>query len=324
VIRVFADQFTVKKNPSEFSAEPAADCPEPEITTLDPMAAGDIRSITTIIESREGELNGFKTVDQLDKYHSCLLSGKSKQAQQEKYEDKYRYVIEKATKSLGVPMALLTCLCGRESMFKASATSSTSVTGICQNTSANLSDVQKWISRKGSNLQRQWKNFLGEIGDRLEHSDCKNGKLTPDLVNRCPALGFGAAAVYLKYAYSRIEGTGNIGQLSWNATSLEALVTMAAAYNVGVGRGLNLKKLSQKKWEKAILAETCKKDGNGKFEELKGHIVALRSCLLADNWLDHQGKPLGGECREYNTPEALKRQKAKLAKFEASLPSCKK
>jgi hypothetical protein len=49
-------------------------------------------------------------------------------------------------------------------------------------------------------------------------------------------------------------------------------------------------------------------------------MVALRSCMQENNWLDHQGNPLGGECEPMNTIETLLVETSRLDNFLAGLP----
>jgi hypothetical protein len=108
----------------------------------------------------------------------------------------------------------------------------------------------------------------------------------------------------------------------WSANGLDTLVTLAASYNVGVGfTDKALRHAQRQSWGRKLLNSTCDKFGAAKFKEVKGHMLSLRSCMKEDSWLDHQGKPLRGECEMDELTE--RNQLRSLAAYEGSLPgSC--
>lgn len=269
--------------------------------------------------------NKLKSVEGLEKYHSCLLSQPWEKKQNQVYKDKYRHVMQHAATSFSVPLPLLTCLCGRESRFKTDAVSSTSVKGLCQTTARTLKDVEKW-RREIPEVKQAWAGFVDRLDSTLEHKDCATAKITSETIARCPSLGFGAASIYLLYANARVEKNERFKNVSWQTHDLESLITISAAYNVGVElTDKALTDVNKQKWQRTLLNSTCsqfskdKKRAKSKFKELKEHMIALRSCLQEDNWLDHQGKPLKAECKMSEAME--KHQLARLAKFEGSIPT---
>lgn len=269
--------------------------------------------------------NKLKSAESLEKYHSCLLSNPWEKKQNEIYKTKYRHVLQEAATTFDVPLALLTCLCGRESRFQADAVSSTSVKGLCQTTGRTLMDVEKW-RKTIPEVGERWKRFVTDLGKKLEDPSCAQAPINSETIARCPSLGFGAASIYLLYANSRVEKNQRFKNVQWQAHGLENLVTIAASYNVGVElTDRALQDVQSAKWQRTLLSATCKqfsKNKNrakAKFKELKNHMVALRSCLQEDNWLDHHGKPLKAEC---SMEEAkVSQQKQRLARFEATIPT---
>jgi hypothetical protein len=325
VLRVFADQFEIQpKEAPPAVPEEVGDCEYDAAETLDPDIEAGMTSILRVIQSDYAKMNGFKQIGHLEKYHRCLLTGKGKKNQYDNYVTRYREIIEDASEAFKLPMALLTCSCGRESMFDASAESHTNVKGICQNVGASLEDVNRWIQIDGSEIQKRWRKFIQLLGDKIEFKSCLRAELSQRTVEHCPSLGLGAASVYYSYLYKEATEEDSIGRASWDSKSLDTLITLAAANNVGPARVKALHGKKKEKWAKALLAETCKKDGVGKFNEVKSHMLALHSCLLDGSWLDHQGRPLGGECQKLNTPESVAEQQAERAAFASRLPSsCK-
>lgn len=328
VLQVFPEDFqfqpvnAVTKKAAAPVPAAAVDCQEPVMQTMDPDVAAGMTSIFRILESDDAQSNGFKQIGHLEKYHRCLLTGKKNQY--DNYVTRYRDIIENASEAFGLPMALLTCSCGRESLFDAKATSHTNVKGICQNVGASLEDVSRWINIKGSAVQKRWKRFLTLLGDKIEYKSCLRAELSQRTVEHCPSLGLGAAAVYYSYLYKEATEEESIGNASWDSKSLDTLITLAAANNVGPARVKALQGKKKDKWAKALLAETCKKDGVAKFNEVKDHMLALHSCLIDGSWLDHQGKPLAGECSKLNGPESLAKQQSARAAFAGRLlNSCK-
>lgn len=307
-----AEAPVIKPTPAEIG-----DCKDPVVQTLDPDVTAGMTSIFRILESDDAQNNGFKQIGHLEKYHRCLLTGKKNQY--DNYVTRYREIIEDASSAFGLPMALLTCSCGRESLFDAKATSHTNVKGICQNVGASLQDVNRWISIKGSKVQERWKRFLSLLGNKIESKSCLTAGLSQQAVERCPSLGLGAAAVYYSYLYKEATEEESIGSASWDSKSLDTLITLAAANNVGPARVKSLRGKKKDKWAKALLAETCQKDGLGKFKEVKAHMLALHSCLIDGSWLDHQGKPLGGECARNNDPVSVAKQQGARAAFAGRL-----
>lgn len=325
ILRVYANQFEFQKKeaPAPAPAE-LADCAEEQEETLDPDIAAGMSSILRIIESDYAQMYGFKQIGHLEKYHRCLLTGAGKKNQYDNYVSRYREIIEDASTAFKLPMALLTCSCGRESMFDAKAVSHTNVRGICQNIGPSLSDVNRWINIKGSEIQKRWQHFLQLLGDKIEYKSCLRAELNQRTVEHCPSLGLGAASVYFSYLYKEATEEESIGKASWDSKHLETLITLAAANNVGPARLKAIHGKKRERWAKALLKETCDKDGAGKFEEVREHMLSLHSCLMEGSWLDHQGKPLAGECKRLNTPESVAAQKADRAAFAAQLPSsCK-
>ena len=281
--------------------------------------------IVVLINDMVASENNLKNLENVEKYHSCLLSNPWEKKQNEIYKQKYRHSIQEAAHAFDVPLPLLTCLCGRESRFKNQATSHTGVKGLCQTTGNTLKDIEKWRTTIPE-VSKAWEYFVKGLGKDLENPGCAKAKLTPETLAVCPSLGFGAAAIYLQYANSRIEKNEKFKNVNWQARDLETLVTIAASYNVGVElTDKALDSVNKNKWQRTLLSATCqqfskdKSRAKAKFKELKGHMVALRSCIQDDNWLDHHGKPLKAECTK---SEAINQhQKSRLARFEASIPT---
>lgn len=269
--------------------------------------------------------NKLKTADQIEKYHRCLLSGKSERSQGKSYDELYKHQIAVATESFNVPVGMLTCLCGRESRFDArSANGESSARGICQAMSDSLSDVKRWISEIPA-LKNSWQGYLGRLGKRLEHADCATSPLNAELLMRCPSLGLGVASVYLSYVYSRVEKSGSLTKNQWDAQGLETIVSVAGSYFAGPGfADKALKSKNRAAWPASLMESQCnfakekKKDQawvNTRLNTLRNHMVSVRNCVQADNWLDHQGKPLRGECESSGSAA----QQKELDKFRASL-----
>jgi hypothetical protein len=272
--------------------------------------------------------NKLKPADQIEKYHRCLLSDKSERAQGKSYDELYKYQIAVATENFNVPVGMLTCLCGRESRFDAhSANDESSARGICQAMSESLADVKKWIT-VNPEIKAKWTAYVARLGKRLEHADCATSPLSAEVLMRCPSLGLGVASVYLTYVYSRVEKGS--AKDDWNAQGLNTLVAVAGSYFAGPGFASRaLKKGSGRgRWPAALMESQCeyakekKKTQawvNTRLNTLRNHMVSIRNCVQADNWLDHQGKPMHGECESPGHANQLK----ELEKFRASLPmSC--
>jgi hypothetical protein len=281
-------------------------------------------AIVVLINDLVAAENNLKTLESVEKYHGCLLSQPWEKEQNKIYKQKYRHSLQQAADSFQVPLPLLTCLCGRESRFKKAAVSNTGVKGLCQTTGNTLIDIEKWRSTIPE-VNKAWNDFVSGLGKDLEQPWCAKAKLNSQTLAACPSLGFGAGAIYLQYANSRVEKNERFKNVHWQTHELDTLVTLAAAYNLGVGLTVKaLRDVNKNKWQRTLLNATCQqfsKDkvrAKSKFKELKGHMVALRSCLQEDNWLDHHGNPLGGECTM--DERAIQHQKSRLARFEATIP----
>jgi hypothetical protein len=328
------DNFIVHR--SDFMLPPSqptsrTEIPCPEALPQSPLSAhyysGRGNPIALLIQDFQASENNQKTPQEIEKYHRCLLGSQREQARRDAYSQSFRFQIEEASVTFGVPLGLLTCLCGRESRFQANAQSETGAKGLCQATDANLIDVEKW-RREIPAIREAYNSYVQKLGNRLEDRSCANAPLSKSLLVRCPSLAFAAASIYLSYGYSRIEGNTRFRDLHWTGQGLGTLVTVAAAYNVGVPfTDRALRSASQNRRENALLLSTCERwgrsedAGRSKFRELRGHMLSLRACLKQDVWLDHQGRPLGGEC----TPSALSlaNSRASMERFSRTIPeSC--
>jgi hypothetical protein len=270
--------------------------------------------------------NKLKTADQIEKYHGCLLSGKHEARQSRSYQASYRYLIAIANESFNVPIAMLTCLCGRESRFEATeASEESSAKGICQALNESLADVNRWRASVPA-LKSDWEGYVRRLGTRLEHSDCASAPLTHETLMRCPSLGLGVASVYLKYVYSRVE-KAPLSDSAFQMQGLNSLVTVAGSYYAGPGLAAKAlaKSRNRAAWPRALADEVCvdakakNRDDAWIFKRLsilRNHMVAVRNCMQDGNWLDHQGKPLRGECASPDTPAQLQA----LEKFKAGIP----
>lgn len=289
---------------------------------------GRDNAIGLLINDHIAEQNKLKTTDQIEKYHACLLSGKKEARQGQDYLTSYRYLIAAASESFNVPIAMLTCLCGRESRFDARAASGHSdARGICQALGASLADVNRWRTTIPG-LKRDWEDYVRRIHARLEDPSCATAPVTHDTLMRCPSLGLGVASLYLRFAYSRVE-KGSFGQGSWDTSTLATLTTVAGAYFAGPGLATKAlaKTRDRARWHKALMSEVCfdaKERGrtrewtHTRLSQLRNHMSSVRNCMQADNWLDHQGAPLKGECAMAASHAAQQLQA--LEKFRGSIP----
>lgn len=91
-------------------------------------------------------VGSFKNSDELEWYTNVYRKGCSLK-HHKKYVKEYRKYIAAASKSFGVPEALLTCVLFRESQFDPTAESSTGVQGIAQMTASNVSYINGIIKR---------------------------------------------------------------------------------------------------------------------------------------------------------------------------------
>lgn len=289
---------------------------------------GRDNGIGLLINDWIAEQNKLKTADQIEKYHACLLSGKKEARQGQDYLSSYRYLIAAASESFNVPIAMLTCLCGRESRFDARASSDHSdARGICQALGASLADVNRWRTTIPG-LRRDWEDYVQRIRARLEHPSCASAPVTHETLMRCPSLGLGVASLYLKFAYARVE-KARFGDGSWDASSLPTLTTVAGAYFAGPGLASKAlaKTRNRAAWHRALMSEVCfdaKDKGktrewtHTRLSQLRNHMSSVRNCMQADNWLDHQGQPLKGECAMATSHAAQQLQA--LEKFRGSIP----
>lgn len=319
-IQVLASEFERRDR----GASPAAageECPPPE-----PSAAaaysGRSSALVYLLNDINAEAHDVKTVAEIERYHSCLLAGKGNAKRNKAYGDRYRYMIGEAAAVSDVPISLLTCLCGRESMFDLGSVSDRGVKGLCQTTGGVLADVNDW-RKKYPSAREEFNAYVAKIGGRIEHPSCakKDLQLTRDVISRCPSLSFIVASIYLKYGYNRIENnTVAYTKIHWMAHDMDTTATLAGGYNVGMQlMARSLKEQGRENWGRALLAGTCGHFGRAKAEEARGQMMSIRSCLESGNWLDHQGKPLAGEeCAQ--TPAALANQQAKFENYEKSLP----
>jgi hypothetical protein len=275
--------------------------------------------------------NKLKPFDKVEKYHRCLLNNKREQGNAGKYEERYRHLIETARESFGVPVGLLTCLCGRESRFNATEQNKeSSAKGICQAMSGSLADVERWRSSIPT-LKTYWKSFVNRLGKQLEDPSCMGQPLSHEILMRCPSLGIGVAAIYLNYVYSNVERSKTFADINWESQSLNTLTSVAGSYFLGPGTAMRaFKKTSNRsEWPQALARQVCEDSNTAKvkltpkqLEErlatLQNHMAAIRNCMQNDNWLDHQGKPMGGECAM--SPEQIANNTQDMNRFRASLP----
>ncbi len=311
------------------AAEPKNDCPSCGNVTKHKYSDRD-NAIGLLINDMNASDNKLKTADQIEKYHRCLLSSKTERSQSRSYEDSYRHQIAVANESFNVPIGMLTCLCGRESRFDArSSAGESSARGICQALSESLSDVKRWIATIPA-LKTSWEAYVARLGNKIEHPDCATQPLSSEVLMRCPSLGLGVASVYLSYVYSRVEKGGTLTKNQWDAQGLNTIVAVAGSYFAGPGfADKAMKKSSNRaRWPAALMEEQCvfakEKNKDQKWIDtrlstLRNHMVSIRNCVQADNWLDHQGKAMQGECASPTHAQRLQ----ELEQFRASLPmSC--
>lgn len=309
---------------------------ERKASALESYRRGD--PVSVLLDDLMIENTGIKSSDDIDRYHLCLLSQSSREkSQRQKYYENYRAMIAFANRSFRVPIGLLTCTCGRESRFAADAKNG-GATGVCQATGSFLTEVNKWISRPGP-IQNEWRSYLESLEGRLESPSCRNLPITKEMIARCPSLGLGTSAIYLRHIFARFEGKRDdqMREEDWARQSVESFAVASGAYNVGVTFADNVLEgvVDRKRWPQELLRKTCQSwlvrsedprkrknelaRAEGKFGELKNHLVALRNCLQKDNYLDHQGKPMGGDCG--GSAVEKERQVASLQKFRQSLPA---
>lgn len=288
--------------------------------------AGRDNAIGLMINDMLADDNDLKTADQIEKYHRCLLSGKHEARQSQSYLESYRHLIAVANESFNVPVAMLTCLCGRESRFDArNESDESSAKGICQALNESLADVKRWIATVPA-LRSNWESYVIRLGSRLEHPDCARAPLSHELLMRCPSLGLGVASVYLKYVYSRVE-RAPLSDSGFKMQGIPTLVGVAGSYYAGpglAGRALE-KTRTRADWRRALPREVClDAEAKGKPRDwttrrlniLRNHMTAVRNCMQAGNWLDHQGQPLRGECAPADAPKQLR----ELEAFRGSIP----
>lgn len=302
---------------------------------LNLTASSDSRGspMARLINDMHAAENGQKSTQEIERYHSCWLRSPNgprdlsrNQRSLAAYERNYRHLLTVASEQFGVPVGLLSCLCGRESRFQADVSAGpggTGARGVCQATNANLEDVQKWRDTIPA-VNEAFTGYLRRLQGQglLERPGCATARLTKDNIVACPSLGFAAAATYLSNGYARVQdGQRRIGQrMHWQNQSLDTLVTLAASYNMGVGLTVQaMNRQSRASRSHRLLAATCEHFGAAKVQEVVGHMVGLRACLQAGTWLDHQGKPLGGECQ--GNPAENQRQVDALARYRANLSS---
>lgn len=302
---------------------------------LDSYRRGD--PVSVLLDDLMIENTGIKGSEDIDRYHMCLLSqNPGEKSQREKYYENYRAMIAFANRSFRVPIGLLTCTCGRESRFDGRAKNG-GATGVCQATGSFLTEVNKWIARPGK-IQNEWRAYIDSLGDRLEHSSCRNLPVTKEMIARCPSLGLGTSSIYLRHIFARFEGKRDeMSDEDWARQSVESFAVASGAYNVGVTFADNVLDgvSDRKRWPQHLLKKTCESwlvrsedpakrrrelaRAEDKFKELKNHLVALRNCLQKENYLDHQGNPMRGECG--GTEAQKKKQVAGLERFKSSLPA---
>lgn len=289
--------------------------------------SGRDNAIGLLINDIGAKENKLKTADEIEKYHRCLLSDKAERPNEAAYEGRYRFLIAQATESFDVPVGMLTCLCGRESRFEASEVNDESgATGICQSLAGSLSDVERW-RRTNPKVKAAWEAFVGHLGTKLEDPSCAGRPLSPPLLKRCPSLGLGVASIYLKFVYSRVERDNNFASLTWDRQSVDTLTTVAGAYYAGasVAEKALRNQPNRAYWNRSMMHEVCvEAKANGmtpdwmhtRLSTLRNHMQAVRNCIMAGTWLDHQGNPMGGECHSADSPDQLKA----MQKFRESLP----
>lgn len=304
-----------------------------------------VNPIDTLLGDQKVESTGTKSFKGVEGYHICLLSQYPKEAKQlNDYYNKYSGMFVMAERTFGVPTNLLACTCGRESRFDGKAKHGAGATGLCQATDVFLNEINAWLNpgpRKNEKLRKEWASYLSRIEDRLEDPSCKTFNVTKALIAKCPALGLGTASMYLRHISSRLMPPGHpvdkMSDKDWSQQSLETMVIASGAYNTGISFFDKILEgnTNRKAWPYHVLKKTCeswgvRKDANpaqrnaqlktatAKFKELKGHMVALRNCLQKDSYLDHHGKPMGGQCK--TNPADQQKQIAGLNRFKSSMP----
>lgn len=301
-------------------------------------------NIATAIDDSNNENTGAKTSEGIYKFHSCLLSEDgTEQTQKKKYLENYRALISYANREFQVPISLLTCTCGRESRFEAGARNPGGAAGICQATGPFIDEINSFIAKPGP-LRDQWKAYLISTQGRGEPEDCRalnaDGSplpLTKARVVRCPSLGLGSAAMYLRHIFARLEGKRHVMTIEdWQKQNVASFVAASGAFNVGVSFADSvLNGVDRSHWPEVLLTRTCQswrvtsanpaerkkqlQRAQDKFYELRGHLIALRNCLQKDNYLNHQGEPLGGECADLKISQQS--QLASFKAFDESLPA---
>jgi hypothetical protein len=284
-------------------------------------------AIGLMINDFEAKDNKLKTAGEIEKYHRCLLSDKAERPNEAAYDGHYKFLIAQATETFDVPVGMLTCLCGRESRFEANEVNDESgATGICQSLDGSLADVERW-RQTNPKIKAAWQSFVTHLGPKLEDASCATQPLSPPLLKRCPSLGLGVASIYLKFVYSRVQRNADFGDTTWSAQSVDTLTTVAGAYYAGAGvadkalHGL----ADRSMWNRAMMHQVCvnaKAKGmtpdwmHTRLSTLRNHMQAVRNCIMAGNWLDHQGNPMGGECKDANADAQVKSMKT----FRDSLP----
>ncbi|MCO5142515.1 MAG: hypothetical protein M9962_05435 [Oligoflexia bacterium] len=295
-----------------------------EIETVKVLYEGRDNPVGLLINDINAAENSLKSVEEIEKYNSCIAR-QSGQSERDNYKESFRFFFEAASVDFGVPLSLMNCLCGRESKFDHKAANG-SARGLCQAMEGNLSDINRWI-QKVPELKSSWSSYLNRIS-KYSSPSCRTDKLTQSKIMECPELAVGAAAVYLVYGYSRIEGNGSMRNNIWNSHELSSMIAIGASYNVGVGTAMKAVKRARGRsgWDRALLQQTCDDFSSVKFNEVRGHIVSLRNCMVQGSWLDHQGKLMKGNC-VFADDEEKEFHLALAKKYENSLPakiSCRK
>lgn len=292
--------------------------------------------IGTLLDDVRFQGRNIKSSQDVDKYHMCLLTKeKAERPFAEKYYKEYRALISYASVNFGVPNSILSCTCGRESRFNGKLKDRLGAAGVCQATGDFLDEVNRFIAKPGE-MRDAWKSYMASIENRLESPECKNTPITKEMILKCPSLGIGTTSLYLRHIFSRLEGRTNnkMNEEDWNKQTLESLIAVSGAYNVGVTFADNVlgNVLDRRQWPRTLLQKTCESwlvrstdpgqrklqidRAKDKFAELKGHLLALRNCLKKDVAIGHQGELLGGDCAPRNPEKQVRDQET----FLNSLP----
>lgn len=280
-------------------------------------------SLAVFMDDLHHEGTGIKSSQEIKNYHDCLLSegrymrnGKEvdlEKAQREAYNESFRANIGLAYRHFGVPVSLLSCTCGRESRFNADLRHGKGAAGACQATGAFVDEVNRFIN-KDPKVRREWQAYLSSV--KLESPDCAKTPITKDRVVACPSLAIGTTAIYMRHIMGRLIGYPDLERMSpldWEKQNLNTYVALSGAFNVGVTfADEKLSGVSNREdWDRVLLAKTCNwlvrsedpaerarqaQRAQEKFQEARGHLIAIRNCLQKGSNLNHQGKPMGGAC----------------------------